>query len=757
MNLIAENRNSSLVEYQVPDFVREDHPIFIEFLEAYYEWMEQTGNLLFKSKNHLNFLDLDKTLDAYIEYFRKEYAVNFPSILAPDVDKRVVLKNLKDFYQSRGSEKSYKLLFRLLFDTECNFYYPNRDLLRADDGDWIQPEILRGWVKSGDINQIQYKEIVGQSSGASAFVENVFRLTGNGYVFYEIQLIPKSNTGTFESEESVICDDVIIQLFPLVVGVEIDEPGSGYIVGEEVVFTDPNGTGFGATGKVKAIDLRTGGVRHVQIDRPGANYSGLTTVTFPTKPLPENLATGTVIISGKFTYPGYFLDESGQCDAGNYLQDDYFYQQFSYVVESSESVDRYREVVKKLLHPAGLIMFGQIASSDEVDVICSLVADKSDELLLSYTDYGDVSSEIDDEIYVISSTDYVAVLGPQFLDIDRWKFHYLPSSKFPDENDKFVSPNADYWNTSAGYGTLLSNMQVKDLKSLQIDDFIDNSGQKQTNIIEHASLNILDCDTLRLDYSAITDITLDLFPAESDTLTLEDTDKIAAIEDFRVNLDDFTASGANRPTLSITSDGIDVMTFNGSNELACTSTLDDAVNTDEESLFVVFETSDVSQSDGYILIDSGSLWALRINAGYLIFSIGSSVGGGGDSSYRAAIPGFGAIPLPGAGAGQRSAIAGVPFLSSGGGTTSAYISTPINNNTRYLIKILHQNDRIYFTINNKDEYQVSTGDISTLTGTLKIGTSFTGKIARIIVADAPLSYTNQILISKMLLAENKIL
>jgi len=753
--LISENRHSSLVESQLPLFVREDHPIFVEFLEAYYEWMEQTGNLLYKSKNTQNFLDLDKTLDEYIEFFRKEYAVNFPSILAPGVDKRIVLKNLKDFYLARGSEKSYQLLFRLLFNTECNFYYPNRNIARCDDGTWIQHEVLRGWVKEGAIESIKYKEITGQASGATAFVENVFRITGSGYTFYEIFLIPRSSTGTFESGETIICESTIIQLFPLVVGVEIDNPGSGYVVGEDLVFNDPAGSGSGVRGKVKAVDLRDGGVRHVQIESPGVNYSNETTVTFPTKPLPEDIATGTVIIGGKFTYPGYFLDESGQSDTSNYFQDDYFYQQFSYVIESTESIDRYREVVKKLLHPAGLIMFGQISSDDEVDVAASLIADKSDELLLSYTDYKDISEELEAEISTIETETYIAELGPQLSDIDRWKFRYLPSRHFPGENAKFVAPNADYWNQDAGYDRLLSNMQLKNFGDLKVYDFLYGLGSKQTNITEEPSIDIYDADTLRLEYAALTNINVDLFPAESSTLTLEETDKIAAISDFLGLLNDFTASGANRPTLITSDDGIDMMSFSGTNELACTSTLDDIADADQESLFVVFETSNVDQTDGYILIDSGSVWALRVNAGYLIFSIGS-VSGGGDASYRAAIPGgLGTTILPGQGVGQRSAIGGVPFLSAGS-STQAYIARQINNDTRYLVKIVHQNDRILYTLNNEDEYQVTTGDISALTGTLKIGTSFSGKISRVICADTSLSYTDQSLITRMLIAENKI-
>ena len=33
-------KTSLLINRQVPEFIREDHPLFISFLEAYYEFLE---------------------------------------------------------------------------------------------------------------------------------------------------------------------------------------------------------------------------------------------------------------------------------------------------------------------------------------------------------------------------------------------------------------------------------------------------------------------------------------------------------------------------------------------------------------------------------------------------------------------------------------------------------------------------------------------------------------------------------------------
>jgi hypothetical protein len=56
---MIENKHltSLLVPSQLPEFVRDDpnYANFVLFLKAYYEWMEQSGQVMDKSKNILNF------------------------------------------------------------------------------------------------------------------------------------------------------------------------------------------------------------------------------------------------------------------------------------------------------------------------------------------------------------------------------------------------------------------------------------------------------------------------------------------------------------------------------------------------------------------------------------------------------------------------------------------------------------------------------------------------------------------------------
>ena len=50
---------SNLVDSQVPSFVGEDHPKFVQFLKAYYEWLEDSnlGATIYHNKNLINLFD----------------------------------------------------------------------------------------------------------------------------------------------------------------------------------------------------------------------------------------------------------------------------------------------------------------------------------------------------------------------------------------------------------------------------------------------------------------------------------------------------------------------------------------------------------------------------------------------------------------------------------------------------------------------------------------------------------------------------
>jgi hypothetical protein len=194
----VSNKISTLVKNQFPDFYKEDGENFLAFIEAYYEYMEQSGKLTDGIQNLQDYRDIDRTLDEYIEYFRKDL---LPSIPASTVaDKRLLAKAIKFFNQSRGTLASYKLLFRSIYNEDVELSYPADQILKVSDGDY---RIDRYLISSYDDKTYKFigKTIKGTSSGAEALVEDVVRRIINGRDI--MQILVSNIKGTFNNLEPI--------------------------------------------------------------------------------------------------------------------------------------------------------------------------------------------------------------------------------------------------------------------------------------------------------------------------------------------------------------------------------------------------------------------------------------------------------------------------------------------------------------------------------------------------------------------------
>lgn len=122
---------SNVVATQLPEFVRSEYPTFVAFVEAYYEFLEANQVDISKVR------DIDTTLDEFIKHFKSELAHNYPNSASFDTE-RYLLKHIKDQYLAKGSEASYKLMFRLLYGKDVFMEYPGKQMLRVSDGRWQQ-------------------------------------------------------------------------------------------------------------------------------------------------------------------------------------------------------------------------------------------------------------------------------------------------------------------------------------------------------------------------------------------------------------------------------------------------------------------------------------------------------------------------------------------------------------------------------------------------------------------------------------------
>lgn len=183
-----DKKTSILVRRQVPEYVREEYPLFLTFLEAYYEFLENKqgdnkNDLTSELKALKTYTDVDESIDEFERQFYNSFAPLIPTEFG--VDKAFLIKNILPLYQAKGSENSFKLLFRMLFSEDPQIVYPRENILIASDGKWKVENTLK--VSTNDISSVyigdgiktEFKLISAQSSSEiTVYVNDVLQTSG---------------------------------------------------------------------------------------------------------------------------------------------------------------------------------------------------------------------------------------------------------------------------------------------------------------------------------------------------------------------------------------------------------------------------------------------------------------------------------------------------------------------------------------------------------------------------------------------------
>ena len=216
-----EKTVSALVNRQLPDFVRADHPKFKQFLEAYYRWLEDEtkGNTVYHIMRSGEYRDIDNTLDPFIRLFKQELLPYFPERSELDLIK--ILKGARNFYVKKGSEESVKWLFRVLFDQDIEVYYPKQQILIASDGKWKLPQAFQLTLspenESIDVNLLERHKATGSISKATCIIESanktVDRTFGTEILELYVSNVSKSFTNGEDLEIPYVDENGVEKVF----------------------------------------------------------------------------------------------------------------------------------------------------------------------------------------------------------------------------------------------------------------------------------------------------------------------------------------------------------------------------------------------------------------------------------------------------------------------------------------------------------------------------------------------------------------
>lgn len=264
--MALDNKLSMIVENQFPSFYKQEGDKFLQFVKAYYEYMEQEGKATHSLHNLQSYKDINDTLDEYFEYFRKTLLPNIPTDIA--ADKALLAKYIHDFNQSRGTLNSLKLMFRALYNEDVDVYFPGQQILKVSDGDWRKERYLLT-PYSPETYEFIGRTIQGTESQAEALVEDIVKVVARSR---DLMKIVVSNVkGSFNHDEPIRIKGTSGGHSPIVEAginkITVTQGGQNYRKGDVLkLVSEKNGifgkgvvTGTKSSGGVVTFDLVEGG------------------------------------------------------------------------------------------------------------------------------------------------------------------------------------------------------------------------------------------------------------------------------------------------------------------------------------------------------------------------------------------------------------------------------------------------------------------------------------------------------------------
>lgn len=413
--MFSKNQLSHVIRNQFPEFAREEYPGFINFVTLYYKYLDSIDG-----RNLDSIRDIDETLDVFVDKFKKELGLLIPTVGVES--DRFFLKHIKDLYSAKGTEEGYRILFRHFFNTEIEIKYPQENIFKASDGKWNQDVSIMLSETNGSVYDIvgKHVQVNTPTQVFEVFVNRVRSISGT--TNYEVFLAP-FYYGNISVGDILTYNEFKGTIQPAVNKIRIDQPGIKFKVGQLYDVNSDTGSGtrikvtrVGTNGELLAVQIikfgtgytsnfyssiisgydpliydptvqysQTGGfvdhgalskATYFEGDYTGFSYTGEVVQTFyneysvpdGTTLNDERVAVVELQLGPIQRYPGYYSNSDGFASDSMYLQDNHYYQTFSYVIKANQALETYKNIVRQLLHPAGLALFGEYNLQNTFDL-----------------------------------------------------------------------------------------------------------------------------------------------------------------------------------------------------------------------------------------------------------------------------------------------------------------------------------------------------------------------------------------------------
>jgi hypothetical protein len=128
--------------------------------------------------------------------------------------------------------------------------------------------------------------------------------------------------------------------------------------------TDAVGLNFDVTTKLKTGN---GAISALQVIDSGFGYIDQETVTIFSNNNPSVSVEGIAILGKQGQGSGYYREKGGFLSDQKKLYDGYYYQEYSYEIRSSIALDKYKDIMRQVMHFAGTQMFGALLHQSKIE------------------------------------------------------------------------------------------------------------------------------------------------------------------------------------------------------------------------------------------------------------------------------------------------------------------------------------------------------------------------------------------------------
>ena len=288
---------------------------------------EYRGNPIQNIQQMLEYANVDNTLYDFLDHMKDQFMVSIPDQLVSSLDKRRLIKNIKDLYAAKGTSEGHKLFMRMLLGENAEVFYPTEHMLRPSAGKWENKTIIRVVANTGvEGEEVVNQLITGVTSGATAIVvssvvsQQTSTVGGESFNDAVTELEIANIDGTFTDGEvltalSTTRDvNVNFTLFGIVADASVVNGGILYSAQEELEM-EAIGNNFA---EIIVDGIKTGSVSEVIVDDVGSGYEVGDTLTFTAASADTDVETATGFVS---VIGGGIQLESGTLDDSTITDD----------------------------------------------------------------------------------------------------------------------------------------------------------------------------------------------------------------------------------------------------------------------------------------------------------------------------------------------------------------------------------------------------------------------------------------------------